>query len=262
MDKYGAGGTRQSRVNSSKLNDDQNFKAQTSFWNNWNSRTREKEVGEVSQDQADVICQRLGNLDRTDLNIIDVGCGSGWLCARLSNFGTVTGTDLSDEVLERAAVHQPNVKFVPGDFMALGFAEGSYDIVVALEVLSHVADQEAFVKKLTSLLRPGGFLMLATQNKPALQRNHISPPAPGQLRKWLDKNEVRSLLAPYVEIKELFSITPKFNRGILRIINAQKVRRCARAVGLTSFVEAMIKIEERAWLGWTLMALAQKPANA
>ncbi|MAS15425.1 class I SAM-dependent methyltransferase (plasmid) [Nitratireductor rhodophyticola] len=56
-----------------------------------------------------------------NLDILEVGCGSGWLCPRLLPYGRVTGTDLSDAVVERARRRPPEVAFVPGDFMDLDF---------------------------------------------------------------------------------------------------------------------------------------------
>ena len=82
------------------------------------------------------------------MDIIDVGFGAGWFCPQLTHFGRVTGTDLSDEVLARAKRRVPDVNFVPGDFMDLDFGANSFDVIVALEVLSHVADQRAFIRKL------------------------------------------------------------------------------------------------------------------
>jgi SAM-dependent methyltransferase len=108
----------------------------------------------------------------------DVGCGAGWLCSRLTPFGSVTGTDLSDAVLARAAQRVPQAKFIAGDFMALDLGS-DYDVAISLEVLPHVADQPAFLAKIAGLLKPGGYLMLATQNKPALLRNDIPAPKPG-----------------------------------------------------------------------------------
>jgi 2-polyprenyl-3-methyl-5-hydroxy-6-metoxy-1,4-benzoquinol methylase len=124
---------------------------QQGFWNQWNE-SREKSLEEVSRRQARVICEWLDALGRKDLNIIDVGCGAGWLCLQLTEFGCVTGTDLADEVLARAQSLTPDVRFVPGDFMKLDFGLRCFDVVVTLEVLSHVADQRAFVNKLASLL--------------------------------------------------------------------------------------------------------------
>jgi 2-polyprenyl-3-methyl-5-hydroxy-6-metoxy-1,4-benzoquinol methylase len=167
----------------------------------------------------------------------------------------VIGTDLSHEVLDRARARLPDVRFVAGDFMALDFGNAAFDVVTSLEVLSHVADQPAFVAKLAHHLRPGGYLMLATQNRPVLQRyNRIPPPKPGQLRHWVDKKELRDLLAREFEVIDIFSATPKANKGLMRIINSRTFNKPIRAlVG-----RRLDRLKEAAGLGWTLMALARK----
>jgi 2-polyprenyl-3-methyl-5-hydroxy-6-metoxy-1,4-benzoquinol methylase len=231
---------------------------QQAFWNEWNASVREKGLGEVSVEQAEITMSWLEALNRKDLKIIDVGCGSGWLCSQLTRFGQVTGTDLSDTVLARAARRVPKANFVAGDFMALDLGAASYDVVVSLEVLSHVADQPAFLAKIASLLKPGGLLMLATQNKPALLRNDVPPPKQGQLRRWVDRQELQQLLEPRFAVDQMFSITPAFNRGILRFINSGRLKRYAEAAKLGSLVRLAKRSQERLWLGWTIMALAKR----
>lgn len=228
---------------------------QQDFWNEWNASTREQSLDEVSHRQADVVCGWLQRLERRDLAILEVGCGAGWFCHRLSDFGRVTGTDLSDHVLERARQKMPDATFVAGDFMQLEFPPASYDVVVSLEVLAHVADQRAFVSKLASLLRPGGLLMMATQNAPVLRRhNRLPPPAPGQLRRWIDKHELRDLLSAEFEVRELFSVTPRANRGLMRWVHSRAVNRPIRAV----VGNRVDRLKEALGLGWTLMVLARR----
>jgi len=229
------------------------------FWNEWNASTREISLSKVSLEQADIIVSWLEGLGRKDLKIIEIGCGAGWLCSRLTRFGQVTGTDLSDEVLARAAARTPAARFVAGDFMALDFNTANYDVAISLEVLSHVADQEAFLGKISRLLKPGGHVMLATQNKPALQRNTIPAPKPGQLRRWVDRHELRQLLTKDFQVRDLFSITPIFNRGLLRLVNSYKLEKLLTMIRLGNVVTRVKKVQQDAWLGWTLMALARKP---
>lgn len=231
---------------------------QQNFWNRWNAEAREEGVGKVSQEQLHLVVDWLHQLGKRDLNIIDVGCGAGWLCPQLSEFGRVTGTDLSDEVLTRAAMRYPEVHFLPGDFMALDFGRERFDLIVSLEVLSHVADQPAFVEKIASMLRPGGYFIIGTQNKPALMRNDIPSPEPGQLRRWVDRHELTGLLQHHFEVLELRSITPQFNKGILRAINSHKLNQAATAMRLGPLMKRVKQAQEKAWLGWTLMALARK----
>ena len=120
---------------------------QQNFWNRWNASNRENSVDEVSRREAEVVYKWLSLLNRKDLDIADVGCGTGWFCPYLTSFGRVTATDLSDEVLARAQHRTPDVRFVSGDFMNLDFGINSFDVVITLEVLAHVADQRAFLKK-------------------------------------------------------------------------------------------------------------------
>lgn len=231
---------------------------QQNFWNRWNAETREHEIQDVSIRQAQVVMGWFSVLDRKDMDILEVGCGSGWLCPQLARFGRVTGTDLSDEVLTRAQQRTKEITYVSGDFMDLDFGDGSFDVIVTLEVLSHVANQEAFIAKLAKHLRPGGHLMMATQNRFVLQRfNRISPPAPGQLRQWVDRGELQALLEKKFEISSIFTVTPKANRGFMRIMNSRKLNVPIRAlVG-----ERLETFKEKAGLGWTIMALAHKPLN-
>jgi len=128
----------------------------------------------VSRDQKKVVLAWLTSIGRTDLDILDVGCGAGWLDPSLKQFGVVTATDLSADVLARVRTRIPQVNYIAGDFMKLPFEASSFDVAVSLEVLAHVADQTAFVAKINSLLRPGGWLMLATQNRSVLERHNMN----------------------------------------------------------------------------------------
>jgi 2-polyprenyl-3-methyl-5-hydroxy-6-metoxy-1,4-benzoquinol methylase len=166
-------------------------------------------ANDVSIDQAEFALRWLDAIGRSDLAIIDVGCGAGWMTPRLTPYGQVTATDLSDEVLARASERWPEVRFIPGDFMALDFGERCFDVVVTFEVLSHVADQAASVSKVHRLLRPGGLRLLATQSRPALERNRIPPPRPGQLRRWVDRDELSAVLGVLFDTQEMRVLTSR-----------------------------------------------------
>jgi 2-polyprenyl-3-methyl-5-hydroxy-6-metoxy-1,4-benzoquinol methylase len=229
---------------------------QQDFWNSWNAECREIEIQDSCRRQAEVILGWLERMGRRDLKILEVGCGAGWLCPQLAKYGKVTGTNLSDEVLARARKRFSEVTYVAGDFMSLDFGQGTFDVVVTVEVLSHVADQEAFVRKMNSHLRRGGSMMMATQNKFVLQHfNRIPPAAPGQLRKWLGRHEIRTLLRPHFDVREMFSVYPKANRGFMRAVNSTKLNYPVRAI----FGNRVERLKEAMGLGWTLMVLARKP---
>jgi SAM-dependent methyltransferase len=229
---------------------------QLEFWNEWNSSFREDAVGEVSRRQADVILGWLEATGRRDLDILEAGCGSGWFSAELTAFGRVTAVDLADEVLERAQRRLPSVRFLAGDFLELDVEAESADVVVTLEVLPHVADQRAFIAKIARVLRPGGSLMMATQNRFVLERRDVAPRGDGQLRRWLGRGEVRRLLEADFDAIRISSVTPDGYLGVLRPINSPTIN------GLVARVVPQARLDaakERLGLGRTLMVRAEKP---
>ena len=62
--------------------------------------------------------------------------------------------DLADEVIARAQARVPDARFVAGDVMTVDVG-ADFDVVVSLEVLSHVEDQHAFLVRLRDWLRDG-----------------------------------------------------------------------------------------------------------
>jgi 2-polyprenyl-3-methyl-5-hydroxy-6-metoxy-1,4-benzoquinol methylase len=230
--------------------------AQRSFWNSWNGIFLDGQRNQISQRQAVIVEQWLATLGRTDLSIMEVGCGTGWMSERLARFGTVTATDLADEILAAARVRLPHVTFLAGDIFEQTFAPGGAEVVVTLEVLSHVRDQEAFLERLADLLHPHGYLMLATQNRFVLERSEdVAPRAEGQIRNWVNRNELRRLLSKRFWIQELISICPHGHQGILRPVNSPRLNGWISTLIPQSRLDLC---KERLWLGHTLMARAQR----
>jgi len=98
--------------------------------------------------------------------ILDIGCGDGSISLPLlTPQRHLTLTDLSEGMLSIAHSKIPaelveNVEIVNKDFMAAAFGEQSYDLIVCVGVLAHVDSPEALLRKIVSLLEPGGSLVL------------------------------------------------------------------------------------------------------
>ena len=98
--------------------------------------------------------------------VLDVGCGAGTITAGLAvrvPDGEVVGVDAAAEVLEKAratpgAAGRPNLRFETGDIYRLGFAEGSFDVVHAHQVLQHLTDPVAALRQMRRVCRPGGLV--------------------------------------------------------------------------------------------------------
>jgi 2-polyprenyl-6-hydroxyphenyl methylase / 3-demethylubiquinone-9 3-methyltransferase len=104
------------------------------------------------------------------LDVLDVGCGGGLLCEPLARLGAaVTGIDLAPASIEAAARHARAadlaIEYRAARAEQLLAEDRRFDLVCAMEVVEHVADQEAFLRICAALVRPGGGLVLATLNR-------------------------------------------------------------------------------------------------
>jgi 2-polyprenyl-6-hydroxyphenyl methylase / 3-demethylubiquinone-9 3-methyltransferase len=107
--------------------------------------------------------------ERAGAVLLDAGCGGGVLAPYVRRLGyRHVGVDVRRAGLEQAAAR--GVAALTGDVTALPLATGCADVVVAGELLEHVADMPGAVAELCRVLRPGGLLVLDTVNDTALCR--------------------------------------------------------------------------------------------
>ena len=104
------------------------------------------------------------------LSVLDIGCGGGLVAEPLARLGAeVTAIDAAERNIAIARAHAAQ-SGVPVDYRAASAeelaAEGwQFDIVLALEVVEHVADLSAFLDAASTLVKPGGLLVVATLNR-------------------------------------------------------------------------------------------------
>src|SRR5580698_8818331 len=108
------------------------------------------------------------------LRVLDIGCGGGVLSEPLARLGaSVVGADPSDSNIAVAQSHAAqsgltiDYRCTTAEAMAETLAEAgeNFDIVLAMEVIEHVADVGLFVDRAASLVKPGGLMFVATLNR-------------------------------------------------------------------------------------------------
>jgi 2-polyprenyl-6-hydroxyphenyl methylase/3-demethylubiquinone-9 3-methyltransferase len=108
--------------------------------------------------------RRLASLPKGSA-VLDAGCGNGWFAKTLADQGfEVCGIDLEETGIAHAERLDPRCRFalasVYDDYEPL--FERQFDAVVSLEVIEHLYDPRAFVKRVFQALRPGGLFILTT----------------------------------------------------------------------------------------------------
>jgi ubiquinone/menaquinone biosynthesis C-methylase UbiE len=91
---------------------------------------------------------------------LDVGCGCGFFAARLSSEADhVDAIDSDGAVLDEASRlnSSPRIRFLHGDFLAMGLPSDTYDVVTSIAALHHM-DFARALAEMKRVLRPGGRL--------------------------------------------------------------------------------------------------------
>ncbi|MDO9417903.1 bifunctional 2-polyprenyl-6-hydroxyphenol methylase/3-demethylubiquinol 3-O-methyltransferase UbiG [Pararhizobium sp.] len=104
------------------------------------------------------------------LRILDIGCGGGLLSEPMARMGAeVVGADASEKNIMIARTHAAGsgvtVDYRAVTAEALAQSGESFDVVLNMEVVEHVADVEFFMTTCASMVRPGGLMFVATINR-------------------------------------------------------------------------------------------------
>ena len=104
------------------------------------------------------------------LSILDIGCGGGLVSEPMARLGgDVTGVDAAGDNIITARSHAEgmglDITYRHDTAEALVEDGVQFDVVLALEIVEHVADVDLFVASVARLVRPGGRVILSTLNR-------------------------------------------------------------------------------------------------
>ncbi len=165
----------------------------------------------------DEVCARFGRDPKArraleGLSLLDIGCGGGLLSEPMARMGAeVTAVDASEPNIKTASVHASegglHINFRHGTAEDLVGEGRSFDVVLNMEVVEHVADVPAFLEAAANLVAPGGIMILATLNRTAkafalavVGAEYVLgwvPKGTHDHRKFVTPGEVRDALTPH-----------------------------------------------------------------
>jgi ubiquinone/menaquinone biosynthesis C-methylase UbiE len=111
-------------------------------------------------------CIRLLRI-RPNVRVLDAGCGTGNLVARLHHDGAwVLGADFSEGMLERARRKIGNSPRAHLEFLdlrgVLPYPEGAFDRVACVNTLHAIPEPAPLIQEFARVLKPGGILVVTT----------------------------------------------------------------------------------------------------
>ncbi len=142
------------------------------------------------------VCQHFGRDPNSagafkGLRFLDIGCGGGLLSEPMARLGAnVVGADPSTTNMEVARLHAAQsgleIDYRETTAEALSEAGETFDVVLNMEVVEHVADVPLFLSACSQMVRPGGLMFVATLNR-TLKAYALAIVGAEYVLRWLPK---------------------------------------------------------------------------
>lgn len=166
--------------------------------------------------------------------ILDVAAAQGNFTLTLAELGyEVTWNDVRGQLAGYVKLKHESgvVRYLPGDIFELGVA-GPYDLVLATEIIEHVAHPDEFFTKLAQLVKPGGHIVMTTPNGSYFGN---------RLPRFLDYDEPERF--------EAVQFRPNAD-GHIFLLHVDEVEVLARRAGLTLVdLRLFSNVVTHGWLG-------------
>lgn len=114
-------------------------------------------------------------------NVIDIGCGTGYLDYMLANLGKcVTAVDLSEKRLSLFKGKAADYDIAQINDNLFNLTLSNYDLVISQEVLEHIEDYESALNKMNSFVKKGAIGLFCVPYNENLEAKMVTDPNTGE----------------------------------------------------------------------------------
>jgi len=198
--------------------------------------------------------------------ILEVACGTGMLSRQLE-FSSYHGLDLSAAAVDIARQkvgtpgsedHAPSQTYEAADFHDWPVPSTPPDVVLCVDAMHSFRDQQFVAHRIAAMLRPGGVFIVATINPVVYARIRRVGGVRlenGPVSHWLSRRELHRLIRNAgLSIERSYTIMPRGNMGLLRILNSSKLNNALGPRGAALFRH----VKESVGLGQYRVLIARK----
>lgn len=144
------------------------FEALAHRW--WDAEGEFKPLHDINPLRLNYTIDKSGGIEGK--RILDIGCGGGILSESMAKAGAiVTGIDAGEAPLTVARLHalesgsEVTYEHITVEALAAREGKNQFDVITCLEMLEHVPDPASILRAASTLLKPGGELILSTINR-------------------------------------------------------------------------------------------------
>jgi SAM-dependent methyltransferase len=208
-----------------------------SWWDLWNKTHRTKEDNDpVSSELFTRTAAVINEITQKEpCRVLEIGCGAGAL-SRLLTYHNYHGLDISPAAIDLARQKSEDISrrqggglptYEAADFHDWILPSDTFDLAVCVDAVMCFRDQQLALTKMAQSLRAGGRLVLTAINPfvyTRIRRTQTNPLASGPVSRWVSGRELHQLITSAgLAIERSYTIMPRGNRGLLRLVNARRV---------------------------------------
>jgi ubiquinone/menaquinone biosynthesis C-methylase UbiE len=183
---------------------------------------------------------------------LDLGCGVGYgtavIAAADDRKGPLVAVDISQDALTYGKrTYDKSIRFVAADAERLPIKDESFDTVVCIEAIEHVASPDGLLREIARVLRPDGLLIISTPNKWMTSPLRAHPKNPYHVREWYPRSFI-ALVSRYFRKVEVLGQSFHFPGRPIQVLwynSKPDVKATLDRFGLLRMIQLILSLSRR-----------------